>query len=255
MERFVSMQWSSSVDDLPEAVPITESSFSNDDFDVDKFVTEHSQFQSLGDTLAAVSAWENTFAENLQSVVNDEFAPALKGASAIGSACGHVEDSQVGLKKFVRGLDMVNDDLARAHTALNKELQVHHDLCLVEANARKLEWLFGLLAELEHVLPDIVLNDETSELQGDSTNAGDNSSIQTSAESLVLLAKSYVALAVACKDLKTVRAVQLLAVSVDQLYEMVLEKLNTALKIYTAKDKLELLEAREWVVSQHRTGA
>lgn len=235
------MQWTPDVDELPRPAAITEAAFAGDEFSADAFVDAHSRFQSLPDTLRAAEEWEQRFAAALQAVVNAEFAPTLAGVAPVAGATGYAAESQQGLRRFARSLDRVAENLARAHAALGAELRAHRALCVQEAAARRLACIFDLLGELEHALP--------------SSGAG--------ASALVLLAKSHVALRLLCAEMAGVRAVKLLMVSVGQLRQLLLEKLNaaiggdapdsrdgTARVELAASDKLALLEAREWVLAE-----
>lgn len=229
------MQWTETAEnDLPKPVSISLEAFAADNFDVADFVDEHSQFQRLSDTLVSIKEWEDLFSQQLEEAVNSEFNKIYEYSKPVPESLTLLKEVSSGVNKFERNSARICEQQRKVYALVEKELEWHKSLCRTECEARKLDHVFTLLSELETVLPDLGSNTETIATD--------------SCDDCVILAKSFVALVKTCQELKEVRAIKLLNISVEQLRNMLITKLNTAIASFSGCSKLRLLEAREYAI-------
>lgn len=216
----------SELDELPHPQEVSRVMLAAPDFNVESFLTSIANFRTLKEVKDAVAHWEHRLHDDLSQVVNDNFDDFVKSASSINSGIAPLESVHTNAVQYSASAQQQQLKLTEAADAIERELQEHKQLCVEEANALKVLYMLDLQQELEAAV---------AEFDGDDQ------------ETLVSLARSYVAMASIAEDMKRVKVVQINLVAMTSIGREVMGFLESAMKKADPSEKQPLEEALHYV--------
>lgn len=214
------------LDELPHPQEVSRAMLAAPDFNVESFLTSISNFRTLAEVKDAVAHWEHRLHQDLSQIVNENFDDFVKSASSINSGIAPLESVHSDAEQYSASAEQQERKLTEAANGIDRELLEHKQLFIEEADALKVLYMLDLQQELETAVAEFEGNDQ---------------------ETVISLARSYVAMASIAEELKRVKVVQINLVAITSIGREVTGLLESAVQKADPSEKQSLEEALHYV--------
>lgn len=137
---------------LPAPKEITRDALAAENFDVEAFLDEHAQFQSLSDMRRRIMNWEMRLHTELVDTVNENYPEFLSSAESLDECLGHLEAVRSEVLRFKSEAVRTETELRAQAAQLETEVRRKRELAVSEALARQILRYLDLLDALEEQL-------------------------------------------------------------------------------------------------------
>ncbi|CAN6674291.1 hypothetical protein TRVA0_051S00562 [Trichomonascus vanleenenianus] len=137
------------MDGLPEIVPITQDSFSGENFSVEGFLNDHHKYQTLDDLQRQMRKWKGILDQQLVDTINSDYGKFVELGRSLAGAEPKLQDVKMEVLGFERQVGHARDTLQSNVTEMDRLLHAKRDVTAKKNHVKSLMAYAKRLSYLE----------------------------------------------------------------------------------------------------------
>lgn len=146
------MSTENGIPELPAPKEITWDTLAAPDFEIEAFLNEHGQFQTLSDMRRSIMNWELKLHKELVDTVNDNYPEFLGSAESLDETFTHLEAVRLEVLKFRTDTMRTETDLSTIARELEQSTKKKRELAINELQLRQMLRYLDTLDTLDEQL-------------------------------------------------------------------------------------------------------